>query len=841
MPRKSYHEGWGYSDTIKLVVKGEPKDASVFYREFKKTFPKEQVNKTGKEVVEVYVYEREIPLVKKLAKIFDLKIAYSGGGGTGGQEIARTILTQLGGQGRLVVMTGAYNFIALKNGVSFKIKNRKVNYIKIELNGKDLYDMTFGKIYGGNFKILKEHNDIYNDQLIPIFEKETGMYLKLFKRGGITSSQNRDMVLSQLKSIHHHEEELRRSIKTSSEVEAWVLAKVQRATTDLSDVTHFIDGKTEYKTGGSVDDNSEINQILKRLERAYLIGKRDLQLMRDKEQIQNPIYRKEMWETAVGIEGELYQWLKKYDIIGENTLIYINNSKELNEWKSKIKQLKSNGYSVVTQVSAPSKDKLKRYRYIAIKQKFATGGTLNDDQMLNEMLFREGGNTPNKPVMNGIVGLDEEYDGDTEDYIEPLMIFGYDQHWKDWKPTTVELRKTRQLLNEDLAILKKMGIQYTYELSEFSDVPIIKIEVLNGKPATIDNLKQIVVISEDDTITFREGGKTPEFIDLFEDYENIPSNVQEILDNYSDSFEDGDYQGLNKAHAELGKIGYTFEFYLDGVAYGLRPENIELNQLKGYEQFAKGGSTAKKFKKGETITGYFNYNYTYDSYEPSFYGASLEVEGEVINDDGEWVKIQWGNPIDQVDTINKRVIQGMWLSEYEQGGLSIANANPYIAGAKAVQGIAPESVSALDKKMASRINPDPNRPVFFAIGGKVGDFIQFKGFDDEVRTGTILEELGNDKYSVSSGFGQVLVDSNNYVGMGERPMERKKLFGFFKEGGEIFKHKHSLNWGEDIKIELIEPTKKGWKVTQTITKGRSKKTKTAYFSVSEIQELFEKI
>jgi hypothetical protein len=211
------------------------------------------------------------------------------------------------------------------------------------------------------------------------------------------------------------------------------------------------------------------------------------------------------------------------------------------------------------------------------------------------------------------------------------------------------------------------------------------------------------------TKKYAKGGKTPEFIDLFEDYENIPPKVQKILDKYEEDFEDGNYQGLNKAHAELGKIGYTFEFYLDGVAYGLRPENIELNQLQGYEEFAEGG-----------------------------------------------------------------VAQG----------LSVADANPYIAGAKAVQGIAPQSVSAIDQRIARKLNPDPYRPVFFAVGGKVGDYVQFKGVDDEIRTGIITEDLGGDNYAVSSGFGQVLVNSDNYIGKTTKPAERKRFLGIFEEGGK---------------------------------------------------------
>jgi len=59
-------------------------------------------------------------------------------------------------------------------------------------------------------------------------------------------------------------------------------------------------------------------------------------------------------------------------------------------------------------------------------------------------------------------------------------------------------------------------------------------------------------------------------VDLFEDYKNIPPQVQTILDKHEDSFMDGSYTGLLEAYNELQAIGYTFEYYLDGVAYDLR-------------------------------------------------------------------------------------------------------------------------------------------------------------------------------------------------------------------------------------------------------------------------------
>lgn len=98
--------------------------------------------------------------------------------------------------------------------------------------------------------------------------------------------------------------------------------------------------------------------------------------------------------------------------------------------------------------------------------------------------------------------------------------------------------------------------------------------------------------------TYSKGGR----IDLFEDYENIPPEIQLILDKYSEDIEDGNYEGLAKALKEVEAKGYTFEYYLDGEAYGLRPMGVNLNELQGYEDedYAKGGgvSSIKKANVG---------------------------------------------------------------------------------------------------------------------------------------------------------------------------------------------------------------------------------------------------
>lgn len=98
---------------------------------------------------------------------------------TNDQIIAMEIAKQLGGQNRLKAMLGARNFQAVKNGLSFHLSNRTINYIKITLNSMDLYDIEMGLIRGDNYKVKSTHENIYNDQLKGIIEQETGMYLSL--------------------------------------------------------------------------------------------------------------------------------------------------------------------------------------------------------------------------------------------------------------------------------------------------------------------------------------------------------------------------------------------------------------------------------------------------------------------------------------------------------------------------------------------------------------------------------------------------------------------------------------------------------------------------------------
>jgi len=69
--------------------------------------------------------------------------------------------------------------------------------------------------------------------------------------------------------------------------------------------------------------------------------------------------------------------------------------------------------------------------------------------------------------------------------------------------------------------------------------------------------------------------------DLFETPELIPSEVQAILETFDEESENT-YLELDRVIDKLEDIGYTFEYWLDGESYGLRPINIKLEELEGY-------------------------------------------------------------------------------------------------------------------------------------------------------------------------------------------------------------------------------------------------------------------
>ena len=96
------------------------------------------------------------------------------------KEIATTILSQIGHSALYMIGAKKTPMVVVKNGVTFRVKgSRKVNYVKITLNGMDTYDIEYGKIHGFNFKVVSTSEGVYNDGLRQSIEINTGLYTSL--------------------------------------------------------------------------------------------------------------------------------------------------------------------------------------------------------------------------------------------------------------------------------------------------------------------------------------------------------------------------------------------------------------------------------------------------------------------------------------------------------------------------------------------------------------------------------------------------------------------------------------------------------------------------------------
>ena len=97
--------------------------------------------------------------------------------------VAETILSQLGHSiQRICIMIGGYGFVSSTDGVSFRFKVRSKNGsngLRITLDPSDTYTVEFLSVRGSSRKIKGKFSDIYAEDLRPLFERETGLYLSL--------------------------------------------------------------------------------------------------------------------------------------------------------------------------------------------------------------------------------------------------------------------------------------------------------------------------------------------------------------------------------------------------------------------------------------------------------------------------------------------------------------------------------------------------------------------------------------------------------------------------------------------------------------------------------------
>jgi len=109
-------------------------------------------------------------------------------------------------------------------------------------------DNKFIRVYYPNLGFTEAIN--YEMEKVEFIDNNNTM-----EHGG--SVENKEMLMNQSYEVTHHAKELSEVIKKTKRVEPWVVAKMERATTDLSDITHYLDGERKMATGGQISNVSE--------------------------------------------------------------------------------------------------------------------------------------------------------------------------------------------------------------------------------------------------------------------------------------------------------------------------------------------------------------------------------------------------------------------------------------------------------------------------------------------------------------------------------------------------------------------------------------------------------
>jgi hypothetical protein len=105
-----------------------------------------------------------------------------------GGVIPSKIVMAFGGLSNLRTKYGAYDFVELDNGLTFKIRFAKTNFIKITLNNIGLYNLEIGTVRGSNHKITYIQKDLQPVDLKWIIDRNIDKYTG-FKDGGITKEK----------------------------------------------------------------------------------------------------------------------------------------------------------------------------------------------------------------------------------------------------------------------------------------------------------------------------------------------------------------------------------------------------------------------------------------------------------------------------------------------------------------------------------------------------------------------------------------------------------------------------------------------------------------------------
>jgi hypothetical protein len=431
---------------------------------------------------------------------------------------------------------------------------------------------------------------------------------KLKKGGSVPRSrkpkkvvdENKAMVLSQNKAIAHHTDELKTAInKSDKKVEAWVVGKVERASTDISDVTHYLEGQTEYAEGGKIAERYFVVETFPNGRKRKLMDYPDYDTAEVYARMKTNFRNKGNVITIENSKSEVMKEFKKGGKmemggqVGDNALVLSANK------MGYIVEVGNGTYTLRFPEGTQSVFKASELQ-IMKDDEFAKGGNLDKDYELMEMIV-----------------LTKDANGKSHNY--RFLV------------SARNMEEAKQIATD---LWNK----------NFGDMDETFYKVMSDSKYRMD-------------YGMADGGEV-EGVDLFEDYEDQPKEVEAIISKYE--IEDYNYDVLQQMKEELESIGYTMDYGLDAEPIDLR----KIGQRGKSEFYAKGGKTSKynygrswhmdkrKFNKSE------NYELSMNTRKKAMGGMTEYVgmtDGGRYNivDDGKVVEtnVTYSKVIDYANTI----------------------------------------------------------------------------------------------------------------------------------------------------------------------------------------------
>ena len=353
---------------------------------------------------------------------------------------------------------------------------------------------------------------------------------------------NLEMLQNQANAISHHAEELQQTVKKrDEEVMPWVITKTQRASTDLSDVTHYLEGEAEsYAKGGHMEMDYDIDDFDAPHELA-LGG------------------RLEVGRTYRAKDGNSYRYVGgDYFLDGQRN--YVKKGRD---------EFEGHFYEDGGVIDADSVVPGARF-----KNPSGTVFIIDDvreesssvDEMKRMFVYSsfEGGGKGNyrDPLEDFVAFMNEEKakavmagGGESED--GGFYIYGRTQ--RDNYDIAKMLRELEIASEWDAA----EGRFRILEDDEYGDLGFRLQQEMDDRPVygRIERVMKWGGYAE-------VGMAIEEEDDLFDRYEELPDEVQEVLDEYAE--DEPDASNIEDMRGRLNALGYDFEYGLDYSPYGLR-------------------------------------------------------------------------------------------------------------------------------------------------------------------------------------------------------------------------------------------------------------------------------